>query len=279
MSAAAFVRAAHLASLMAVFGASGCAFLFRKLAPPARLPLAALSLTALATALLTFLFVTAHMTGNWHDAFARQSLDLVATQSFFGQVFLVRIAALVALTILAFAGRNALAMWVLAGVALAGLGLTSHAAANGDGHWLAFAVSDAAHLLCAGFWVGGLLAIASMLRERRPDLVPALRVFSRWGTWAVALLVLAGIVNGLAIVPSNPAHWSYGYMTVLCFKVVLAAIMISLALANRLRVAPAIGAGSQAAQTELAWTVASELALGLIVILLAAFLGTMSPVA
>jgi len=279
MNAAAFVRAAHLASLMAVFGASGYLFLIRKLAPAPRVPLAALSLTALATALLSFLFVTARMTGNWHDAFARQSLDLVATQSFFGQVFLVRIVALAALTILAFAWRKALAMCLLAGVALASLGLTSHAAANGGGQWLAFAAGDAVHLLCGGFWIGGLIAIASMLRRHADNLAPALRIFSLWGTWAVALLVIAGIVNGLAIVPANPARWSYDYMTVLAFKVVLAAIMVSLALANRFRLAPAIGAGSEAAHSEMTWTVTSELALGLIVTLLAAFLGTMSPAA
>jgi len=58
---------------------------------------------------------------------------------------------------------------------------------------------------------------------------------------------------------------------------VLAVIMIALALANRFSVSPAIATGSETARNELAWTVAGELGLGIVVVLLAAFLGMMPP--
>jgi hypothetical protein len=81
---------------------------------------------------------------------------------------------------------------------LRGLLPEGYAVASGTGSWL-MAANDALHLLCAGFWIGGLTVLALVVVERRPGLLGALGVFSLWGTYAVFLLTVAGAVNALGM--------------------------------------------------------------------------------
>ena len=94
------------------------------------------------------------------------------------------------------------------------------------------AVNDGLHLLAAGFWIGGL-AVLSGLAFARPAasaLLPALRIFSSSGMLAVALLIVAGTVNGVLILGGSGAQLVAASIQA-CWrrKLVLAALMMALA--------------------------------------------------
>ena len=149
-------------------------------------------------------------------------------------------------------------------------------AASGAGSSL-LAANDAFHLLGAGFWIGGLSVIALILMEHKQGLLDALAVFSLWGTYAVFLLAVAGTINALAILQAPFAALSHPYLTVLAIKVMLAATMMALALANRFRLTPAIHAGEADSTIVLRWSTQAELSLGAIVVFLASLLGLLPP--
>ena len=159
----ALVRALHFASVMTIFGAAAFQFLSRRLERGARLrkPLVIASVVALVTAVLSLCLVSAQITGDPDAAFDPQVISTVATQTLYGNIFLVRLALLVGLASCA----SADAVPALEGAdfghgARPAFGLTSHAAAaQAEQYRYALAAIDALHLLAAGFWVGGLVAL------------------------------------------------------------------------------------------------------------------------
>ncbi len=77
----------------------------------------------------------------------------------FGQLFLVRLAALIVMALLLF-WRRAKWMVLPAGAALTLPAVTSHAAlASPAGFTAIGTILDATHLLTAGFWIGGLVVL------------------------------------------------------------------------------------------------------------------------
>ncbi len=276
----ALIRAVHFVALMVAFGGNTYLALIRKL-PDARprdsrlrVLFCSAALVAFLTALAALCLTAGLMSGDWHAAYDRQAVFAVVTATAYGHVFLARLPVLIVLVLSStltkrpFAPLNAM----LACASLAMLALTSHAAASGAGPSL-MAANDALHLLCAGFWIGGLTVLALIVVERRPGLVGALGVFSLWGTYAVFLLIVAGTVNAFGILHGPFAGLSRTYLAVLTAKIFLAALMIALALANRFRLTPAIHAGDPDGTGMLRWSVATELTVGAVVVFLAALLG------
>ena len=275
----ALIRAAHIASLMVAWGGGAYLFLIREVhdalpkAERLRLLFACAACIALVTAILSLALAADQMSGDWSAAPDMQSVQIVVVDTLYGHVFLARVALIAALCLASGLGFHSVQA-PFAGAALAALALTSHAAAGGS---LLLATNDAVHLVCGGFWIGGLCVLGLMLRERKAGLPQALPVFSLWGTYAVGALAVAGTINALAILQGAPARWSPAYMTILAIKIVLAAVMIALALANRFRLTPAICEGSATAPQTLAWNVIVELVIGAAIITLAAFLGLLPP--
>jgi putative copper resistance protein D len=154
------------------------------------------------------------------------------------------------------------------------------------------ATSDAAHLLAAGAWLGGLLPLGFILvhygREtdtaRATDLDVILLRFSGMGYVAVATLVGSGLVNGWFLIGSVSSLFATPYGQLLLVKLVLFAGMLALAVSNRFWIVPSLTkARTDDRNASTAWTarlrhhVLGEQFLGLMVLLIVSILGTMRP--
>ncbi len=284
----ALVRAAHFLSLMTIFGAEALRALFaRRLRPipDSRIPPDVFhwaAATAFITAVLWLALTMAQATGDWAAFFDGHTLSLMATETSFGPFLIARIAACGFLVAASFVPGAARARLLLSGFALADIAFTSHAAASGlPFHWLRVA-NDAMHLLAAGFWLGALVELAPFViaHLREPErIVPPLKLFSRYGLLAVALLIAAGTINGILILYTDPMRWSPTYLTLLAIKVVLAALMAALALANRFSLLPGVSAGNAEAEQNLMGSVIAEIATGAIIVVIVGFLGILPPLA
>jgi len=91
--------------------------------------------------------------------------------------------------------------------------------------------------------------------------------------------LMAGIGNAMIILLPAEGAPSYSWLTLLGFKLVLAAFMIALALTNRLSLVPRMAEGDAEADQTLVWSMTAEIVLGVIVVILAGFLGLSSPMA
>ncbi|MEJ0026787.1 MAG: CopD family protein [Rhizomicrobium sp.] len=278
----AIVRALHFACLMSVFGASALQAQAARLGlsrAPLRQPLAFAAFGALATAILSVGFVGGEMAGDPVQGFRPDVFAAVAADTQYGHVFLVRLILLLGLSLLCAAGGEARFVALTAGAALALVSLTSHAAAARTPS-LAGAASDALHLLTAGFWLGGLVALLPEIVPRIRDtarLVALLTLFSRWGAISVAVLIAAGTANAVFILDMPGMAWSTAYATWLAVKIVLAGLMVALALTNRFGVLPALARGDKEAQDTIPLTVLAELGAGLAILLIVGILGLTAP--
>ncbi len=278
----AVVRALHFASLTTMFGASALLVRARRIGvtgPQRTLALAAFA--ALATAILNLCVVAGEMTGDPASGFNPSVVATVIADSAYGHVSFVRLALLIGLALLCLREGAHLAKAIVAGLALALLGLTSHAAAAGSSHYEYLrAAIDALHLLAAGFWIGGLAVLVPELLPRIRDtarLVALLRLFSRWGVVSVAILVAAGTANAVVILDVPGMQWSRSYATWLAVKIVLAGLMAALALTNRFGVLPALARGDKDAADTIPLTVLAELGAALLILLIVDYLGITAP--
>ena len=221
---------------------------------------------AMAAGCMWFVMAAMQMAGTLD----RQAVIQAATATLFGQLFLARILALLALALAI--KRDTRLATLLAAIALALPAATSHAAASSPaGFAILGATLDAVHLLTAGFWIGGLAILAALFRRREPNILLALSLFSDWAMIAVLLLVMTGLINGASIILGDKGTPSALYLAVLGAKLALVAVMLTLAAANRFRWMP------QGRDAAIARNAALELALGVIVVLLAGALGQLQP--
>lgn len=269
----ALARGLYFAASMLLFGISSFAYLLR-----ARLPMilalrdAPLRWMLLLLALLSGCAWLALAAGAMADAMDRQVVAEAATDTLFGQFFLARMAALVALGLLMALRRGRAAMVLLAALALVLPAATGHAAGASPAGFAAIgAITDALHLLTAGFWLGGLVVLLLLFRRGEPNMALALSLFSDWAMVAVLLLVMTGLINGASILLGQEGTVSLFYLSILGTKLVLVAGMLVLALLNRFRLMP------QRRDAVIARHARIELGLGLAVVLLAGLLGQLQP--
>jgi putative copper resistance protein D len=272
-------RALHFASLMVVFGAT--AFLAQAPAGDAALrkAFAGAAWVALVAATVCLCFAASEMTGDPAAIVDPQTVWSVATTTFYGHVFVARFALLIALGVLCLRDRLYAAKAVVSGLALGLISLTSHAAVSGGAYAL-HAVTDALHLLTAAFWAGGLVVLArETLAAPRdmPKLIGLLRTFSRWGAPSVAVLLAAGTANSFFILGAPGMQWATSYVVLLAVKIVLAAVMVALALTNRLGVLPGLEHGDAEAGETISLTVIAELSCAVAILVIVGFLGVLSP--
>jgi copper transport protein len=98
-------------------------------------------------------------------------------------------------------------------------------------------VVDVAHLAAMSVWLGGLVVLLGYLIRQADDreLDVALPVWSRWGTWAVAVLVLAGTVQAAVQIGTFDALATTWYGRLVLIKVgLLTVILLAAAYARRL---------------------------------------------
>jgi len=106
------------------------------------------------------------------------------------------------------------------------------------------------HFLAIGVWVGGLVPVVLLLRERRRSGAPApiLEVarYSAMAGWALLVVVGAGIarsVNELGGFGAITRLFSTSYGTTLAVKVSLVLVIVALGAANRYRSIPRLAQG------------------------------------
>jgi copper transport protein len=121
-----------------------------------------------------------------------------------------------------------------------------HAATGG---WLQV-VLQWIHFVAVGVWIGGLVPVLLLLRERRradgPAPIPEVARYSTMAGWALLAVIGAGIarsVNELGGFGAITRLFATSYGTTLAIKVSLVLILVALGAANRYRSIPRLAAG------------------------------------
>lgn len=173
---------------------------------------------------------------------------------------------------------------------------TGHAVASSKDFRLAV-LTDWLHLLAGGCWVGGLFHLALTLPPALPFVSKArraitlshvIKLFTRVAMPSVALLVLAGLYNTWAHIPSISALWITPYGKTLAVKLAFVGVMLLLGGINNFhfgkRAARLLKArkdvdGAERAKLERGFrrSVALEAGVGVVVLLVTAVLVFLTP--
>lgn len=264
---------------------------------PRRLLLAGAAVTLVA-ALAGLVVQTSVMAGSFTEGLKSEALGFVVAGTGLGRAGIVRAVAsglAVALLLTLSPGRTLwLVLTTLGAVVSASLAWMGHGAATeGPGAPLHL-VSDVFHSIAAAVWIGALLAFLILLwpraagaPERQKAVHSALHGFSGVGTAAVGVLVATGAVNSWFLVGLERLEglWTTPYGQLLSAKLLLFALMLLLAAANRFRLTPALarvldaGAPPAAALQALRRSLILENAAAFGILALVAWFGTLEPIA
>ncbi|MGL6246638.1 copper homeostasis membrane protein CopD [Pseudomonas sp.] len=279
-SAMVLCRFLHFAVVLMLFGAS----VFRPLLlgrdmaldqPLARVT-RLLAAVALVTGVCWLLLITASMAGAWDAAFDPSTLGLVLGNTFFGQVWrwhLLFNVLLVALLLTPLRSSMPL-RFSLASLLLATLAPVGHGAMLDGVQGQLLILNQIIHLTCVGAWLGGLMLLVMILRQPTGPAIRAILLrFSGVGYALVAGLLVTGLINVRVLTGQFwPTPLLSGFALILLIKVVLVAMMLGLALFNRLR----IKACEQRLVT-LRTSVIVEWLLGIVAVAAVSLLGTLPP--
>jgi putative copper resistance protein D len=225
--------------------------------------------------------MAANMGGTPASAFDPAILSAVAGDTQYGRVWVARI--LLAVVVMAIRVRPGPArdkrLLVLSGLLLASVALTGHSALPGGVPGILHQLADAAHLIAAGWWIGGLLALVLVSRSLGGEAAEVLERFSGVGYGAVAAIVATGLFKSAILVATIGSSVSTTYGWTLLAKVGLFAAMGLLALANHFWITPALKRGGDPAVwlPRLHRQVLAEFALGIAVLAVVGALGAMQP--
>jgi mono/diheme cytochrome c family protein/uncharacterized membrane protein len=180
--------------------------------------------------------------------------------------------------------------FVIAAAGFISLAWTGHAVATPGTVHLA---ADAIHLLAAGLWLGGLIALAAFfaVTGSKADgawlaiVAEGTRRFSLLGMMAVGALLVTGIINSWFLVGTIPALVGTDYGHLLLAKVALFAAMFVLAAINRGQLTPRIAGsdagrragGALSALRALRRNALLEAGLGAVVLFIVSALGAVPP--
>jgi putative copper resistance protein D len=199
-----------------------------------------LTAVALLSGVSWLLLITASMAGAWDAAFDPSTLGLVLSNTFFGQVWSAHLllnGVLMALLLSPWRSNVPLRIG-LASLLLATLAPVGHGAMLDGLNGQLLILNQIIHLTCVGIWLGGLMLLVMILRH--PDshsLSAVLRRFSGVGYLLVAGLVITGLINIRVLTGALwPTPLLSGFALILLIKVLLVAVMLGLALFNRLRI-------------------------------------------
>jgi putative copper resistance protein D len=247
---------------------------------------------ALLSNLLWGLFTVANMVGTLNAVADPDTLLAVGLETSFGQVWVARLALTVMLLALLVGPRQR--HWIiplLSAMLLASLAFVGHTQSNEGLLRVIHMTVDSAHLLGAGAWLGGLLALGLVLmlvrrfpsEEHNAQAIAVLLRFSSMGYAGVAILTGSGLVNAWVLVGSPGRLTMTPYGQLLLVKVCLFVGMLALATLNRFRLVPALQRSKEGClSTELSLrllrrNVIGEQMLGLAIVLIVSWLGTLQP--
>ena len=231
-----------------------------------------LALLALLSAAGWLLLTSANMTGDWADASNPATLLLVLGKTFFGQVWCWHLVFCLLLLINLLANARPATNLLLGTLLLATLAPVGHGAMlDGlDGRLLM--LNQFIHLSGVGAWVGGLLLLTLMLSQpAEHDIRAVLRQFGNLGYLLVAVIITTGLINVRVLTGAIwPTPLFSGFALILLIKVLMVALMLGLALFNRVM-------GPHGRLSVLRTRVTVEWLLGLGAILAVSLLGTLPP--
>lgn len=225
-------------------------------------PLAGIALLAM-TAWLAF--ETNLMSG---EPVSVETLNVVLRETQFGTLWLWRAVLLVGLFVLTLS-RNREAILVAAvgaGLVLILTAAAGHGGADGSTIHL---VGDAIHLLAVGAWAGGLAPFVAAMRQ--PNAGAIAWRFSTLGVISVCIILATGAINAWFLVGNASALIATPYGRLLLVKIVLFCIMVAVAAVNRFLLTPRVDVAALRRNAQI------ETALGVIVVMIVAVLGTMPP--
>ena len=279
---------------MLLFGACACRAVLA-LPPPAVMPgrldarlrpyLVASALVAVATAIFWLMLEAASMGDGWAAAVDPPTVGAVLGETSFGAVWRWRLALAALLPAAVIRGRCAPSLRLgLAGLFLGSLGLTGHAVIGEGIAGVLHRSAQVTHLLAAGAWLGGLVPLAMLVADvglPATDLAlePALRRFSGLGYTAVGLVLATGAINTSFMLTSRLQVLGTTYGRALLVKLALVAVMLGLALLNRLVLVPQMARSTAAALARLRRSLTIELALGAAILAVVSVLGMLPPAA
>jgi putative copper resistance protein D len=240
---------------------------------------------------------TVLLTGNPASAIDPATLWVVLSDTSFGKVNLLR----VSLAALALAGllwvqrprRRWMMMTILGGAIAASFAWTGHGGIDEGIPGIIHLWADVLHLWAAAIWLGALapllilvlLSLNSKSEDEARHVGFALAAFSGIGTAVVSVLVISGLINSWFLI--GPAQWvslfSAKYGILLSLKLILFGLMLFLAALNRYRLTPRLTSSLEqegqaiAALSALRGSLIAESGLGLLVIWLVSWLGTLEP--
>jgi copper resistance protein D len=261
-------------------------------------------LAAIASGIVWFWIVLARMTGaSLWEMPSIDSFGVAITRTQFGGLWAWRLALMLLFTIAnLFASQKrrsfswGLRAWqcvgaIVATTLLGSLAWAGHAGATLGAERPIHLTADAAHLVAAGLWPGGLLPLALLLvqasRSSEPSLLLAAgaitRRFSALSLLVVAALGATGLTNSYFLVGSLRALIASEYGRLLMLKLLLFFTMMGLGACNLLRFKPQLAlvdepeANQRAALRKLMRNVIAELCLGTLVVFIVGALGATPP--
>ncbi|MHC8344490.1 copper homeostasis membrane protein CopD [Pseudomonas sp. RT6P73] len=235
-----------------------------------------LAAVALVTGVCWLLLITASMAGTWDAAFDPSTLQLVLGNTFFGQVWrwhLLFNVLLVALLLTPLRSSNPLRIG-LASLLLTTLAPVGHGAMLDGLQGQLLILNQIIHLTCVGAWLGGLMLLVMILRQPAGHTARAILLrFSGVGYALVAGLLVSGLINVRVLTGQFwPTPLLSGFALILLIKVALVAMMLGLALFNRLRIKEC-----EQRLATLKTSVIVEWLLGMAAVATVSLLGTMPP--
>lgn len=215
------------------------------------------------------------------DAPLIETINAIVFETSFGQWWIIRVVFLAGLVASVLVSDLACPVLLFSGVILFSENGLGHAAADG----LLSRISIVVHALAAATWLGGLTTLLATIqwrsRNEKFDYARWLQTtrmlyrFSAIGVVAVGLLILTGLFNvWMRLGDFQPRINMYDRMLLL--KITLVAAMLCFAILNRTILLPRLVSKPQSHQA-LRSSMAFEQIAGILVLLITAALGQMSP--
>lgn len=208
------------------------------------------------------------------------ALVTVLRDTRFGHLVLFRFALLLsAFPLLGGRRWRLAAALVLAGAALAMQGGVGHAGAIGGAVGHGLLVSEALHLLAAGAWLGGLLPLFLLVGSLPPRAASTTcHSFTPVGLCAVLLIACTAVVQAWQLIGGLGGLFGTRYGRIALLKLALFLVLLLLAVINRFVLTERLhGSAQPITRRLLRISLAVEMLLGALVILVAAFLASGTP--
>ena len=135
----------------------------------------------------------------------------------------------------------------------------------------------AAHLLGASFWLGALLPLLIVARDGADSQIAAVSArFGRLALAVVGLLLAAGAGVLWTLINDASAFWSSAYGGMMAIKLLAAALMLSVAAANKLYLTPRLLKRDPMATKLLRRSIYAEILCGSVILLITAAFTTLT---